>query len=98
MRKVVSRERVLSDAELAKVWHATDVLHAPRRDAVRFLMLTGLRRSEGTEIRLVRYRRRRADHPRQSHKEWDGALSPAVAPGSRPDQRSAAPLRVRLHL
>jgi integrase len=33
------------------VWHATDVLHAPRRDAVRFLMLTGLRRSEGTEIR-----------------------------------------------
>jgi integrase len=51
VRKVVSRERVLNDAELAKVWHAADVLHAPRRDAVRFLMLTGLRRSEGTEIR-----------------------------------------------
>jgi integrase len=51
MRKVVSRERVLDDAELAKVWHAAGVLRAPRRDAVRFLMLTGLRRSEGTGIR-----------------------------------------------
>jgi integrase len=51
MRKEEARDRVLNDAELAKVWHAVGTLTAPRRDAIRLMVLTGLRRSEASEIR-----------------------------------------------
>jgi integrase len=51
MRKEEARDRVLNDAELAKVWHAVGTLTAPRRDAIRLMILTGLRRSEASEIR-----------------------------------------------
>jgi integrase len=51
MAKEESRERVLSKSELAAVWHAVDALHAPRRDAIRVLMLTGARRSEVAEMK-----------------------------------------------
>jgi integrase len=41
-----SRERVLSDGELAEIWRAAEQLEEPRRQAVQFLMLTGQRRNE----------------------------------------------------
>jgi integrase len=50
MRREESRDRVLDDNELAVVWKAVDTLTVPRRDAIRLLMLTGLRRSEASEI------------------------------------------------
>jgi integrase len=40
------RERVLSDAELVKVWTASDQLAPAWRDAFRLLILTGARKSE----------------------------------------------------
>lgn len=40
------RERVLTDTELARVWHAAEVLHNPFRAFFRLLILTGQRRSE----------------------------------------------------
>jgi integrase len=51
MKTEASRDRVLNDAELAAVWHAVGSLHASRRDAIRLLMLTGLRRAEAAEMR-----------------------------------------------
>ena len=53
MKKEASRDRVLSDVELVAVWNAVDTLTPARRDCIRFLALTGLRRSEATEIRWV---------------------------------------------
>jgi integrase len=50
MRKEVSRDRVLDDEELATVWGAVEVMTPARRDCIRFLMLTGLRRSEASEL------------------------------------------------
>ena len=44
-REETSRERVLSDAELALIWQCTDDKHDHSR-IVRLLMLTGLRREE----------------------------------------------------
>lgn len=40
------RERTLSDAELARVWHAASKLPDPHCDLIRLLILTGQRRSE----------------------------------------------------
>lgn len=40
------RERVLSDAELVEVWHASNHLPAPQGQAVKMLILTLLRRNE----------------------------------------------------
>ncbi len=51
MKKEPSRDRVLDDVELATVWTATSSLTPARRDAIRLMMLTGLRRSEASEIR-----------------------------------------------
>jgi integrase len=51
MKKEVARDRVLSDAELATVWHGADRMHPAMRDAVRLLILTGLRRNEAAKIR-----------------------------------------------
>jgi integrase len=45
VRPEASRERVLSDAELAAIWHATDTGHNHDR-IVRLLMLTACRRDE----------------------------------------------------
>ena len=47
--KAKSRERVLSDDELAKVWHAAD--EGPHRMAVRLLVLTGARREEVSQLK-----------------------------------------------
>jgi integrase len=51
MRREPSRDRVLTDAELAAVWNATDTLSPDRRDCIRFLILTGLRRGEAVGLR-----------------------------------------------
>jgi integrase len=61
--KETQRDRVLSDAELARVWSAAGELGWPSGDAVKLLILTGARREEvwrlrrdevhGDEIRLV---------------------------------------------
>lgn len=45
------RDRVLTDAELKGVWDGADALSADRRDALRFLLLTGWRNSEVTGLR-----------------------------------------------
>ncbi len=41
-----SRDRVLTDDELRRLWTATDAIGWPFRDLVRLLMLTGQRRDE----------------------------------------------------
>ena len=46
-----SRERVLSDAELVKVWNAADELSPSFRDAFRLLVLTGARKNEVSGLR-----------------------------------------------
>jgi len=46
-----SRDRVLTDAELAEIWRSCDGLSAPHGAAVRFMMLTGARRSEAGGLR-----------------------------------------------
>ena len=50
----VSRDRVLSDEELSKVWLAAEQLagaYPPYRDALRLLILTGARKMEITALR-----------------------------------------------
>jgi integrase len=47
--KAKSRERVLTDDELVKVWHAAD--EGPHRMAVRLLVLTGARREEISQLK-----------------------------------------------
>jgi integrase len=46
-----SRERVLSDAEITGLWRATETRTAPFPALVRFLLLTGARRSEAMQMR-----------------------------------------------
>jgi integrase len=46
-----ARTRVLTDSELAKVWHAAGSLSLPLRGVVHTLALTGARRSEVSEMR-----------------------------------------------
>jgi integrase len=48
--KEASRDRVLNDGELAAVWKAADQVGYPYGDAVKFLILTGQRRSEVTDL------------------------------------------------
>jgi integrase len=45
------RQRVLNDAELAAVWHASDKLREPWRSFFRLLILTGARKSEVSDAR-----------------------------------------------
>lgn len=47
----VSRDRFLSDAEIATLWRASEFLHPPFRQFVRLLVLTGQRRSEVAAMR-----------------------------------------------
>jgi integrase len=47
----VSRDRVLDDAELLKVWQAAEHLRPAYRDALRLLVLTGGRRNEISQLR-----------------------------------------------
>jgi integrase len=49
--KEASRDRVLSDAELAAVWRATALIGEPFGPYVRLLVLTGQRRSETAHMR-----------------------------------------------
>jgi integrase len=51
VKSEASRDRVLSDGELARVWHAVEELHPPRRDCVRMLALCGTRRNETAAMR-----------------------------------------------
>jgi integrase len=52
-RKIeVSRDRVLSEDELRRIWHATDLLSNPSRSFVKALILTAQRRDE---VRLMRW-------------------------------------------
>jgi integrase len=46
-----ARERVLTDAELVKVWNAAEQLQPHYRDALRLLILTGARKQEISELR-----------------------------------------------
>lgn len=46
MYGTTKRDRVLSDGELLEVWTAAGTLNAPHGQAVRMLILTGLRRNE----------------------------------------------------
>ena len=45
------RDRVLTDTELVKVWHAAEQLLPSYRDALRLLILTGARKQEISELR-----------------------------------------------
>ncbi|MFH5926570.1 tyrosine-type recombinase/integrase [Roseomonas xinghualingensis] len=47
----VSRDRVLSDAELTLVWHAAGTLGHPWTPIIRLMILTGQRRGEVAELR-----------------------------------------------
>ena len=47
----VARERVLTDAELVKVWSAAEALPPAYRDAFRMLVLTGARKQEISALR-----------------------------------------------
>src|SRR6266536_2694589 len=51
VKSEASRDRVLSDEELARVWCAVEELHPPRRDCVRLLALCGTRRNETAAMR-----------------------------------------------
>src|SRR5262249_25812819 len=46
-----SRERALSDAEIAEVWRASERLEAPYSQLVRLLLVTGQRRGEVAGMR-----------------------------------------------
>lgn len=46
-----ARDRVLSDPELRAIWHVTDPLPAAFTAFIRFLLLTGARRSEASEMK-----------------------------------------------
>jgi integrase len=45
-KSIAKRERVLSDAELAEVWHAVSGAASPYGTIIRLLILTGQRRGE----------------------------------------------------
>jgi integrase len=49
--KATARERVLTDDELRRIWHATEHRPAPLRAIVRCLILLGQRRQEVAEMR-----------------------------------------------
>ncbi len=49
--RLKSRDRVLSDKEIASIWHATSVLRTPFPEFVQMLILTGQRRSEVSEMK-----------------------------------------------
>lgn len=49
--RTTQRDRVLTDAELASVWHAAGTLPQPWTSMYRMLMLTGQRRSEVSNMR-----------------------------------------------
>ena len=46
-----ARDRILSDPELRTIWHVTDPLPAAFTAFIRFLLLTGCRRSEAAEMK-----------------------------------------------
>lgn len=46
------RTRVLNDQELRRIWSACDQLGSPHGDAVRLILLTGMRRSECANARV----------------------------------------------
>ena len=73
------RDRVLSDDELAKVWHAAD--DGPFGHVLKLLILTGARREEITQL-LGGARRRHHQLARRAHQERRGASHPAVAAGA----------------
>ena len=43
---IAKRERVLSDAEIAEIWHAASEAASPYGTIIRLLILTGQRRGE----------------------------------------------------
>jgi integrase len=49
--KVTSRERVLTDDEIKKIWHACDKIWPPFADVLKVLLLTGQRKSEVAGMR-----------------------------------------------
>jgi integrase len=49
--KTVERDRILTDAEIAVVWNATENLRSPNREMYRMFFLTGQRRSEVATMR-----------------------------------------------
>jgi integrase len=49
-RSETARDRVLTDAELVKVWNASEELSPANRDAFRLLVLTGARREEISQL------------------------------------------------
>ena len=49
-RKQEERERVLTDAELCRVWQGAGMMGAPFGSFVRFLLLTACRRTEASEM------------------------------------------------
>jgi integrase len=46
-----ARDRILSDDEIRKVWHASEVTAPPYGSLIRFLLLTAQRREEATKAR-----------------------------------------------
>jgi integrase len=46
----IARDRVLSDSEIVRFWHACDDMGAPFAQALRLLLLTGARRDEVAEM------------------------------------------------
>ena len=88
---IAKRERVLTDAELAAVWKATDD-PGPFNAIVRMLILTGQRREEVDRDDLGGNRQRSfdVDHAGEPREEWRRAYRPALASGASDLARRAA--------
>ena len=72
------RDRVLSDDELAKVWHAAD--DGPFGHALRLLILTGARREEITQLRWAELAGDTISLPGERTKTGEPRLIPLSAP------------------
>ena len=97
--KAQSRDRVLSDGELAAIWLAADGLEFPYRDVIHILILTGQRRSEVADVLAGnRHGRESMDDPSRAHQEWTAARIAAIGAIDRDPGKLAALSRNRLSL
>ena len=90
------RDRVLSDDELVKVWHAAD--DGPFGDILKLLILTGARREEITQLRWSEIVGDTISLPGERTKTGEPRLIPLSAPGHGTAQIAPAQwLRFRLY-
>jgi hypothetical protein len=95
--KPKSRERILTDTEIRTLWKSTQELPVPLGQYVRFLLLTGCRRSEAAGATWSEFQSDEWTIPAHRHKskaDATVALSAAAKAGrAAPDRR----LRFRVH-